>query len=123
MAGLPCLPDGCSWGDEPIAKIHAGVKVWLAAGRHGLLGAGRFRLLEAVRSTGSLKEAAKRVGICEKTAHRVVRRMEKLIGKRLVISERGGSSGGTSRLTTAARTLMEQYRELVEKARSIGGQG
>ncbi len=92
------------------AGITVGMKVWLTFGEKGFLGRGRYMLLGAIRRTASIKGAAASMGISEKTAHRTVRKMERIVGKPLVKRTRGGpAGGGSSALTPLAERLLADY--------------
>ena len=94
-----------------------GVKVWLRYGERGFLGRGRRDLLDAIRRTASIKEAAASTGVCEKTAHRAVRKMERIIRRKLVRRARGGPhGGGSSTLTPLAEKLLADYDDAIAAA-------
>lgn len=99
------------------AGIHVGMKVWLTFGEKGFLGRGRYMLLGAIRRTASIKGAAASMGLSEKTAHRTVRKMERIVGKPLVRRTRGGAKGGgSSTLTPLAEGLIEEYDIVIAAA-------
>lgn len=90
--------------------IDVGMKVWLTFRERGFLGRGRYMLLDAIRKTSSIKGAAASMGLSEKTAHRTVRKMERIVGKPLVARRRGGpAGGGSSALTPLAERLLADY--------------
>lgn len=105
------------------ANITVGVKVWLALGERGFLGRGRYMLLKSIRRTASIKGAAASMGLSEKTAHRAVRKMERIVGKPLVRRTRGGpAGGGSSTLTPLAEKLLADYDDAITTAgRRLGG--
>lgn len=89
-------------------------KVWLELGGKALLGEGGARLLELIDETGSLSEAARRMGVSYTFAWNYIHRREKLLGVKLIESSRGGLHGGETVLTEEARLLLKLYRELNE---------
>ena len=86
------------------------LKLWLE--RDGALVCSdyRVRLLEHVAETGSLAEAAARMGLSYRRAWGKVREIERNLGVALVESEAGGRGGGGSRLTEAGRLLVARFR-------------
>ena len=82
-----------------------------------MLGDGRVDLLRAIGETGSLAEAAQRMGLSYRRAWGKVRDMERNLGVSLVKSEKGGPTRGSSQLTPRAEALVAQYqrfRKLME---------
>lgn len=99
--------------------INVGMKVWLTFKERGFLGRGRYRLLDSIRRTASIKMAAASMGVSEKTAHRTVRKMERIVGKPLVRRTRGGPrGGGSSTLTPLAERLLAEYDDTITAAES-----
>ncbi len=87
-------------------------KVWLEYRGRALLGEGGARLLELIEETGSLSEAARRMGVSYTFAWNYIRRRERFLGVKLIESSRGGHHGGETVLTEEARRLLGLYREL-----------
>jgi len=70
----------------------------------------RVRLLTLIDETGSLAEAASRMGLSYRRAWGKVREIEENLAVKLVVSAAGGAGGGGSTLTAEARSLVERYR-------------
>ena len=82
-----------------------------------VFGHGMYELLRGLDATGSLFDAASRMGVPYETAWRAVRRCEKLLRTRLVTRRAGGVIPG-ARLTPRGRTILGRYEALaVEHAR------
>lgn len=62
-------------------------------------------LLREIRQSGSLRKAARALGLAPGNAHRLLRSAESRLGLKLHTGSRGGPSGGGSRLTTAGQSL------------------
>ena len=73
-------------------------------------------LLVAIQRTGSLRGAARLLGMAPGNAHRALRREERRLGVRLVEGSRGGRGGGGSRLTAAGRKRARDRLGLVAGA-------
>lgn len=95
-------------------------KLWLSSAQaQGVFGDGKWRLLQAVEREGSLRAAAERMGISYRKAWGDLQKAEKWLSVALVERQRGGSAGGTMRLTAMGRRWVEayaQYRNDVETA-------
>ena len=78
----------------------------------GRLGPGKARLLALIRDTGSLSEAARRMGMSYRRAWTLMEAINALTDARAVETERGGTGGGGSRLTPRGEALLAAYDEL-----------
>ena len=74
-----------------------------------VFGPGPRDLLRGVDRTGSLSAAAAGMGMAYTKATRLVCDAERAFGIRLLERKVGGSHGGGSRLTDAARELLDAY--------------
>jgi molybdate transport system regulatory protein len=81
-------------------------KVWLTLGGSFLMGPNYLRFLRAVDETGTIRQAGKAVGWSYRTCLNRIRRMEGILGTKVLETERGGSAGGGARLSPAARRLV-----------------
>jgi len=78
----------------------------------GRLDARFFALLEALDSTGSINKAARTAGLSYKGAWLLLESACNLASEPLLQTATGGAGGGGTRLTTAARGLLEAWRAL-----------
>jgi molybdate transport system regulatory protein len=85
------------------------VKLWVEKDGKLALSAYRVRLLRLIDETGSLAEAAERMGLSYRRAWGKLREIESNLGLKLVASEAGGAGGGGSRLTEDGRRLIEIF--------------
>ena len=88
-------------------------RMWVERDGRVIFGDGRAQLLNLIAETGSLRKAAQEMGMSYRHAWGVIREMNEAAGKNLVLSERGGSRGGSTALTPLAEKLLADY----EKAR------
>ena len=86
------------------------LKLWIEKAGLLVLSDYRVQLLQHVADTGSLAQAAERMGLSYRRAWGKIKEMERNLGAPLVQSEAGGVGGGRTRLTPRARTLLAQYR-------------
>ena len=91
-------------------NVYSNVKIFLSTDTmEGVFGSGKWKLLDAVRRTGSLHEAAQVLGRSYRKAWGDIQRAEKGLGRRLVIRTRGGAHGGTTRLTEYGERLLDAW--------------
>lgn len=76
------------------------------------LGPGKVDLLEHIRDTGSIAEAAKRMEMSYMRAWTLVKTMEDCFKKPLVVVARGGAGHGGARLTETGDEAVALYRRI-----------
>jgi len=77
-----------------------------------ILGPGKADLLEAIDERGTLRAAAKSLGMSYMRAWKLVGVMNAAFREPLVIVHRGGASRGRSQLTKTGRRALALYRAL-----------
>jgi molybdate transport system regulatory protein len=82
------------------------------AGRTIALGPGKMQLLQLVEETGSLRQAAKKMGMSYMRAWTLLRTMNRCFTANLVVSIRGGRRGGGAQLTPMGEKVLGLYREM-----------
>jgi molybdate transport system regulatory protein len=90
-------------------RIRARVKVWIESNGSYAIGDGLAGELAAVRQKGSMVEAAKHVGQSYRYFWGKIRRAEKALGRKLVVSEVGGTGHRRSGLTPFGDALLGFY--------------
>jgi molybdate transport system regulatory protein len=81
-----------------------------------LFGDGRYRLLKTIDEEGSLSRATLTLSRGYRKAWNDIQNTERALGRKLVVSSRGGPGGGTTELTDFARRLLagwQSYRREV----------
>jgi molybdate transport system regulatory protein len=91
------------------ARLAPRLKVWLLCDNLFLMGPNYLRFLRAVDQTGTIREAGKVVGWSYRTCLNRVRRMERALGRSVLITARGGSTHGGSRLDPEVRRLVDGF--------------
>ena len=81
------------------------------------VGPGRADLLELIVETGSISEAAKRMGMSYKRAWSLVQEMNDTFGAALVETARGGAAQGGAAVTDAGIEVVARYRHMQEATR------
>lgn len=95
-------------------------KLWLSvADVQGVFGDGKWRLLKAIETEGSLKAASELVHISYRKAWGDLNKAERCLGVTLLQKQRGGAVGGRTSLTAQGKKWAEAYtrfRSDIEKA-------
>jgi molybdate transport system regulatory protein len=86
-------------------------KVWLNWDGLFLMGPNYLRFLSAVDETGTIREGGKAVGWSYRTCLNRLRRMERALGRPVLLTQRGGKAGGGARLTPEARRLVRIFEQ------------
>jgi len=86
------------------------IKLYLSSSAtEGVFGGGKWCLLDAVRTQGSIQAAAARLGRSYRKAWGDIRLAEAGLGRRLVVTTRGGPGGGRTALTEFAQHLLDAW--------------
>ena len=81
-----------------------------------VIGPGKADLLEAIARHGSIRAAARELGMSYMRAWTLIRTMNAAFRSPLVEKERGGSDQGGAQLTARGRKVLELYRKMEERA-------
>ncbi|HVW75549.1 MAG TPA: hypothetical protein VHC39_18055 [Rhizomicrobium sp.] len=79
------------------------------------LGPGMVQLLELIAAQGSIRAAAISMGMSYRKAWVLIKDMETTFDGAVVISAKGGSSGGGTQLTELGSELLRTYRRIQER--------
>lgn len=85
-------------------------------GREMVLGWGKTMLLERIRDTGSIAEAAQEMGISYNHAWTLLRTMNESFRQPLVETTRGGRAKGGATLTPTGELVVELYAIMVAES-------
>ena len=101
-------------------KLKARFKLWLnMRDAEGVFGDGKWRLLKAIETEGSLKAASESLGISYRKAWGDLKKAEESLNIALLEKYRGGNMGGRTTLTEQGKRWVKTYarfRRDVEKA-------
>ena len=81
------------------------------------IGPGRADLLELIAESGSISEAARRMGMSYKRAWGLVQALNEGFGASLIETQRGGVEQGAA-LTPAGAEVLKRYRHMQAEAKS-----
>ncbi len=93
-------------------------KIWLEKNDKKVFGDGPLSILKGIERNGSLRTAAKEMGMSYNQAWRLVKKLEDNLGFPLLEKRVGGRSGGGSVLTVDAKNLMARYARFQREAQS-----
>lgn len=93
--------------------------LWMEGDGTRFFGPGPVELLQRIEETGSINQAAKKMGMSYKKAWEIVSRLNEIVGSPLVITATGGEKGGGSSLSEEAKQLIEYYQSLRERFRKF----
>lgn len=86
-------------------------------------GTDRFRrlgaILAGVAQAGSLNRATTALGVSYRQAWGLIKRIEEELGEPILVSQKGGASGGGTALTPLGIDLLERYRRLQNEVSQI----
>lgn len=93
--------------------MQAKVKVWIDDGDGNLIfGGGKTQILEFIDETGSISEAAKKVGMNYKKAWTHIKILQEFLEDELVVTKQGGKGQGGTVLTPKAKEVVETFKTL-----------
>jgi len=87
-----------------------------------VLGKGGAEILRAIKEHGSISAAAKSLGMSYRFVWKYLKRMENVLGSPVVEKERGGKTGGGTKLTPLGESILEQYDSIEEYLKKISGE-
>jgi len=90
------------------------IRVHLA--RVNAIGPGKADLLQAIAETGSIAEAAGRMGMSYRRAWCLVRSLNLAFIALLIETQKGGAERGSAALTTTGDEVLRRYRAMEEAA-------
>jgi molybdate transport system regulatory protein len=101
--------------DRP-AKPHRAITLRLTLSDRVALGPGKADLLEAIRDTGSIAAAGRRMGMSYQRAHDLVSALNEDFEAPLIEAVAGGTRGGGASLSALGEEILEAYRRVEEEA-------
>ena len=93
------------------AHVTPALKGWLLWDGEFVMGPRYIRLLEGIERHGSIRAACGDLGLSYRTCLTRIRRMERVTGATIVVTQRGGSARGGAEVTPLGRALVRAYRD------------
>ena len=101
-------------------NVQAAAKVCIYS-KTKLIGPGIVELLKYIKEYKTLQLACKNMGLSYTKGWKIINRLEKGLGIKILVTKIGGATGGESKLTKAAVNIIEIYENIqadVDKALS-----
>jgi molybdate transport system regulatory protein len=86
------------------------------------VGPGKIGLLEAIKISGSISQAARDLGMSYRRGWLLINSLNRSFEDPVVISATGGAGGGGARLTEFGERLLDVYRDLERDITELGQQ-
>lgn len=88
-------------------------KFWIETDDNiSILGEGKWKLLKAIKETGSLKAATEKMGYAYRQTWENLKIIEEKLGFNLIEKSRGGSTGGLTVLTDKGEKIVDFFDKL-----------
>jgi molybdate transport system regulatory protein len=102
--------------EQPLRKIiEVKGRIWLEAEGIKFLGPGRIQLLELIKEQGSISKAAKIMGMSYRKAWILIDEMNTVSSTPVVLTQKGGQSGGGAHVTQTGEMLIIYFKSLYER--------
>lgn len=94
-------------------------RIWVFRDNEKLIGKGRIQLLELIRETGSITNAAKAMKMSYRQAWQMVKEINERAKEPIVEKKLGGKEGGGSIVTARGEYLINTFHELENNVKSF----
>jgi molybdate transport system regulatory protein len=94
-------------------KPHPAFKLWMETDEGYVFGPGVYRLLKAIKKTGTLKEASQELGMSYRYAWGLIKKAEAKLEESLIDASKGGRlGGGSSVITHLGEGFIEDFERI-----------
>ncbi len=100
-------------------KYSIEVRVWIEEAEGAFLGIGKIWLLENIKKTGSITNAAKEMKMAYRQAWQLVEEMNQRAESPLVEKLLGGKGGGGAKLTEAGERAISVFYEIEKRIKEF----
>src|SRR5262245_2834247 len=97
-------------------KARAELHLRVVKGRTRAIGPGKIALLEAIRDTGSISAAARKLRMSYRRAWMLVDDLNRRTSNPVVLAAPGGKHGGGTALSPTGHKLVALYRDIERRA-------
>jgi molybdate transport repressor ModE-like protein len=88
-------------------------KIWLETSQGYVFGPGVYKLLKAIKETGTLKEASNSLGMSYRYSWGLIKKAEETLGAPLVEASKGGRlGGGSSKITKLGEHFINDFEQI-----------
>jgi molybdate transport system regulatory protein len=100
-------------------KYNIEVRLWIEESEGAFLGIGKIWLLENIRKTGSITNAAKEMKMAYRQAWQLVEEMNQRAESPLVVKSLGGKGGGGAKLTESGKKAIVVFYEVEKRIKDF----
>ncbi|MBK7174382.1 MAG: LysR family transcriptional regulator [Bacteroidales bacterium] len=105
---------------EKFSNIQPAYKIWLSNDLgEGILGDGKWKILEKIESCGSLVQACEELGITYRRTWNDLKKIESQLGFKIIEASRGGADGGSTHLTADGIKLIKAFQHFHQRVDRI----
>jgi molybdate transport system regulatory protein len=97
------------------SKFKLNGRIWIETAGEKILGNGRIELLERIKESGSIRQAALQMKMSYKQAWDLINHMNTHFESPLVVSHRGGKGGGNAVVTEYGLSIISRFHVLQTK--------
>jgi molybdate transport system regulatory protein len=101
----------------PVFKLNG--RIWIETPEGRLLGHGRAELLERIKASGSIRQAAIQMKMSYKQAWDMINHMNENFSSPVVTSRRGGKGGGSAVVTEYGLKVINQFHLFQNKLKEF----
>ena len=98
--------------------MEIGLRFWIEFDGKPVMGRGGYDILKNIEKFQSISKASKALGMSYRFMWDYIKRMENVLGEKVVESERGGVEGGRTTLTPLGRGLLDIYENFENTLKS-----
>ena len=110
--------------EKKLSGIQMHYKIWLSdKDGQGILGDGKWKILKLIEEKGSIKAACDELGWTYRRTWGNLKKIELFFGFPLLEKHRGGSDGGTTKLTHEGKKLVRAFDRFHFSVDSLIGKG
>ncbi|WP_457548492.1 winged helix-turn-helix domain-containing protein [Archaeoglobus sp.] len=98
--------------------MEIGLRFWIEFEGKPVMGRGGYDILKSIEKFQSISKASKALGMSYRFMWDYIKRMENVLGDKVVESVRGGAEGGRTVLTPLGRELIDIYESFENTLKS-----
>ncbi|ADB58859.1 winged helix-turn-helix domain-containing protein [Archaeoglobus profundus] len=98
--------------------MEVGLRFWIEFEGKPVMGRGGYDILKNIEKFQSISKASRALGMSYRFIWDYIRRMENVLGERVVESEKGGVEGGRTTLTPLGKKLIDIYENFENTLKS-----
>ncbi len=99
-------------------KIETKISI-ISKNNESFMGIGLVWLLQRIDKLKSINQAAKSMEMSYSKAHKILKRLEKNLGEKILAKKRGGNERGGAELTSFALKFIKEYDDFQKKIKKL----